>query len=207
MTRDALDYDLPSMDIGGVRTLESAFRDCEARLGRPATNIEVCEELGITLQDLYDELEQHRELTLGKFEEIEDQQAAGSEAFVRYVPYPWDEEVCFVYAQTEFDNALSRAVNTLPRNEQLVLYLRYRQNLTCRKIAALIGLSETRVALIHTTAMLRVRPKLVELREREPKFMPESRADSGHLQALQIPLLSQESTLAAALQHQLPGAA
>ncbi len=204
MTRDPLDSDIPLMDIGGVRTLESAYRDCEERLGRPATNIEVCEELGITLQDLYDELEHHRELTLGKYEEIEDTQPGSAETFVRYVPFTWDEEVCYVYAQSDFSNALSRAVNTLPRNEQLVLYLRYRQNLSLKKIAALIGLSETRVALIHTTAMLRVRPKLSALRDQGSRIMQDNRACSRHLQALRIPSLSQESTLAAALSINCP---
>jgi len=157
------------MDRPGLRMLENAYRNCETKLGRPATNIEVCEELGITLQDLYALLEQYRGLKLGQFEEIEVQEADGTDVQIRYAPFAPDEEDCHVCAQADFRNSLSLAVNALPKNEQLVLFLRYRQKLSAAEIAARLGLSEARVAQIHTTAMLRIRPKLLEIRGREPQ--------------------------------------
>lgn len=169
MTKGALNSDLSLMDRPGVRMLENAYRNCEIRFGRPATNIEVCEELGITLQDLYAQLEQCRGLKLGQFEEIEVQAAGGADVQIRYAPFAPDEEDCHVCAQADFRSSLSLAVNALPKNEQLVLFLRYRQKLSVTEIAARLGFSEARVAQIHTMAMLRIRPKLLEVRGREPQ--------------------------------------
>lgn len=169
MTEGALDPDLSLMNRHGIRILENAFRSCEIKLGRPATNIEVCEKLGITLQDLYGELERYRGLKLGRFEEIEVQEAGGADVQIRYAPFAPDDEDCLVCAQADFCSTLNIAVNALPKNEQLVLFMRYRQKLSLAEIAARLGFSEARVAQIHTTAMLRIRPKLLEVRAREPQ--------------------------------------
>lgn len=158
--------DLLAGRCAGVRALENAFRDCEARLGRPATNVDVCEELGITLEDLYEHLERYRGLNLGRFDEIGSQAPDETSLSVRYVPFPRDEEISYIYPASEFRRGLTDAVNALPKNEQLVVYLRYRQKLSWAEIAASFGLSESRVAQIHTTAMLRIRPKLLDLHER-----------------------------------------
>jgi len=153
-----------SMRGDGVQALERAYRDCETRFGRPATDVEVCEELGIELQDFYQQLERYRWLRLGKIERVERPGSGKTEAFVRYVPFTWDQEVCYEFSETEFRTSLSQAINALPRNELLVLVLRYGKRLTLAKIADLFGFSKNRVAQIHTSAILRIRPKLHELR-------------------------------------------
>ena len=56
-----LAYDTESVLIGRkneVRRLEKVFKDCEIRYGRPATNLEVCEDLGINLRELYELLDE-----------------------------------------------------------------------------------------------------------------------------------------------------
>jgi len=165
MTEDAVTADVFAATYeGGVRALEKAFRDCEIRLGRPATNVEVCEELGITLRDLYEQLERYRRLNIGNVQEVQSQTGSGSERLVKYVPFTeLDEEISYLFGQAEFRDSLNHAVNALPKNEQLVVCLHYRQRLTLVEIAAKIGISESRVAQIHTTAMLRMRPKLLEI--------------------------------------------
>ena len=169
MTKDKLNSDLLLMDRHGIRILENAYRHCEIRLGRPPTNIEVCKELGITLQDLYGELERYRSLTLGKSEEIAGQEAGRADVLIRYAPFAPDDADCHLYAQADFRSTLNLAVNALPKNEQLVLFLRYRQKLSVAEIAERLGFSEARVAQIHTMAMLRVRPKLLAVQAREPQ--------------------------------------
>ena len=160
-------FQSPTRDAG-VRALESAFIDCESRNGRPATSLEICEELGIPLQTLFGLLEGCRELNLGKIEEIQPQEGEGRKDLVKYMPYGQDESIFYVYARSEFRRSLTRAVEALPKNEQLVFLLRYRQRLSMADIAGIVGFSETRVAQIHTTAMLRIRPKLLGLEACSP---------------------------------------
>lgn len=163
--------DFSLMYRDGVQALESAYRDCETRMGRPATEVEVCEALGITLRELYEQLERYRWLKLGKFEKIEHKESGRSEVLVSYVPFMWDEKIRYTYTETEFRTGLNQAVGALPKNEQLVVLLRYRQKLSFAEIAALAGFSKLRVAQIHTSAMLRIRPKLLELQERGTSTM------------------------------------
>jgi RNA polymerase sigma factor FliA len=165
MTENAVTADVfPATYEGGVRVLEKAFRDCEVRLGRPATNVEVCEELGITLRELYEQLERYRGLNIGNVERAQSHSGSESERVVKYLPFAQPgEQISYLFGQTEFHENLNQAVNTLPKNEQLVVYLHYRQRLNLAEIAARIGISEGRVAQIHTTAMLRMRPKLLEI--------------------------------------------
>jgi hypothetical protein len=39
------------------------------------------------------------------------------------------------------------------------------------EISGMVGFSEARVAQIHTTAILRIRPKLLELRAKDPQVV------------------------------------
>lgn len=164
MWQGAVESDLFAISHeAGLRELENAFRRCEERAGRPATNLEVCEELGITLAEFYRLLERYRGLSLGRFEEIASADAEDGGGLVKYVPHAHDDEIYYLYSKSELRDALSRAFDALPKNEQLVVSLLYHHRLKTAEIAGIVGFSEARVAQIHTTAMLRMRPKLLAL--------------------------------------------
>jgi RNA polymerase sigma factor for flagellar operon FliA len=150
-------------NLSEIRALEKAYRDCELRLGRPATNDEVCEELGITSEFLLEKLHNNRELNLGKIEDINQSEANESNVSIKYVPFFGESEVSFVYKKSEFCHALREAFNSLPKNEKLIVFFHYQQKQSLPEIAASLGFSESHVAEIHTTAMLRIRPKLLDL--------------------------------------------
>ena len=156
----------PSVSEIGRKALETAFRNCEARLGRPATNLEVCEELGLSLRELYALLDRFRGVGLGCIDDLE---SAGDNidpvSQIKYVPDPEDLQSSYVCPRTEFQIAIARAFETLPKNEKLVVSLYHNEELTMQEIAQIFGISETRVAQIHTTAMLRIRGKLQSFNE------------------------------------------
>src|SRR5437867_10596363 len=52
------------------KELERAHNELEQRLGRPAGDKEVCEEMGISLSDLYELVDAIKGLNLGSFNEI-----------------------------------------------------------------------------------------------------------------------------------------
>jgi RNA polymerase sigma factor for flagellar operon FliA len=145
----------------GRALLERAYRDCEMRQGRPATNLEVCDELGLSLRELYALLDLHRGIGLGC---VSDLDPAGVEdegdVRIRYVPDPDQAESSNVYSKSEFRVAMVHAIEALPKNEKLVVSLYHNEDLTMKEIARIFGISESRVAQIHTTAMLRIRGKL-----------------------------------------------
>jgi len=149
----------------GRRDLEKAFRDCESRLGRPATNLEICEELGLGLKELYSLLDLQRGIGLGCMDDYEPVSETETGQLIKYVPDPSAVECFSIYPKAEFRYALAQAIETLPKNEKLVVSLHHNEELSMQEIAKIFGISETRVAQIHTTAMLRIRGKLHSLVE------------------------------------------
>ena len=61
---------------------------------------------------------------------------------------------------------LNEAIDSLPERERLVMSLYYYEEFTMKQIGALLGVNESRVSQIHTSATLRLRgsPGLPELR-------------------------------------------
>jgi len=60
-------------------------------------------------------------------------------------------------------NELAAAIETLPKNEQLILSLYYYEELTMKEIGSIMGYTESRISQLHHRAILR-------LRTRWPKF-------------------------------------
>ena len=133
-------------------------------MGRPATNLEVCDELGLNLRRLNAWLDQYRGIGLGCTEDFPSTgDDGGSGPLIKYVPDPANAECFCVYSKSEFRIAMARAIEALPKNEKLVVSLYHNEDLTLREIGKIFGISEMRVAQIHTTAMLRIRGKLRSL--------------------------------------------
>ena len=156
----------PVLPENGLRALEKAFRDCEARLGRPATNMEVCDELGLSLREFYVLLDLHKGIGLGSMNDFEPADGdAGLGPRIKYVPDPEKAESFRVCSKSGFRIAMAHALEALPKNEKLVVSLHHNEDLSMQEIAEIFGISELRVAQSHATAMLRIRGKLQDLDE------------------------------------------
>lgn len=157
------DSDREDRERARVR-LERAFRDCEAREGRPATNLEICGELGLTLREFYALLETQRGIGLGRLDELVSENLhENPDPLVRYAPDAEKKECFGLYPKSLFRAAMEGAIEGLPKNEKLVVSLHHNEGVAMKEIAQIFGISEMRVAQIHTTAMLRIRSKLQAL--------------------------------------------
>jgi RNA polymerase sigma factor FliA len=143
------------------KDLERVYRDLEQRLGRPATDKEVCEEMEISLDEFYELVDQIKGLNIGSFQELSGQDDdKNSEPLVKYVPDAPHLDPFFVFHKSEIQSILSTAVDTLPKKERLVVSLYYFDELTMKEIGRVLGVNESRVSQLHTKAMLRLRTKL-----------------------------------------------
>jgi len=137
------------------------YRELEQRLGRPATDKEVCEAMEITLEEFYELVDQIKGLNLGSFQELSGQDDDKSgEPLVKYVPDAPQMDPFFVFHKSEIQGILSTAIDTLPKKERLVVSLYYFDELTMKEIGKVLGVNESRVSQLHTKAMLRLRTKL-----------------------------------------------
>jgi len=148
------------------KDLEKIYHDLEQRLGRPATDKEICDEMQISLEEFYELVDQIKGLNLGSFQEIagQDDEKSG-EPLVKYAPDAPQMDPFFMFQKSEVKGILGTAIDTLPKKERLVISLYYFDELTMKEIGKVLGVNESRVSQLHTKAMLRLRSKLRKMND------------------------------------------
>jgi len=142
------------------KDIENAYHLLEQQMGRAATDEEVAEHLGITLEDLNKSLDELKGVTLGAFVETGDDE--GGENLISFVPDPDAEDPSVTLHSRELKALLREAVDKLPTKERFVVQLYYFDELTMKEIGTLLNITESRVSQLHTKSMLRLRGKLKE---------------------------------------------
>ena len=143
------------------KDLEKVYAELQQRLGRPATDEEVCEEIGGDMEQLHALVDQLNGLSIGSFEDIGARREDGSgESFVNYYPDDGDNDPYMKFERGEVGAVLGEAIETLPERERLVLSLYYYEEFTMKEIGAVLGVNESRVSQLHTKATLRLRSRL-----------------------------------------------
>jgi RNA polymerase sigma factor for flagellar operon FliA len=142
------------------RDLERAYGHLELRYGRPATDEEVCAEMGQSLQEFQGLLDQLNGLTIGSFDSPAESEEGGK--LIDYYPDPEQDPHARLAAE-QLVRTLSQAIDQLPEKERLVISLYYLEELTMKEIGALLGVNESRISQLHAKATLRLRGKLKSL--------------------------------------------
>lgn len=142
-----------------VRDLQRAYATLEGRLGRPATEDEVAQELGLTRAELEQRLHEAASTSLVSLEGLWAAEAKEGPVLSslpdREAPDPvemmeWEEK----------KEALARAIDRLPPREKTIISLFYYEGLTLKEIARLLKVSPGRVSQLHAQAMLRLKGAL-----------------------------------------------
>lgn len=140
--------------------LRRAYGRLEGILGRPPTDEEVAEELGVES----DELERLvTEVARGSVLSLDDLVAGVGEGnpLSETIPTTDADGPQRSQERTEARRRLAEAIDALPEREKLVVALYYYNELTLKEIGRVIGVTEQRVSQIHTKAMLRLSHKLL----------------------------------------------
>jgi RNA polymerase sigma factor FliA len=82
-----------------------------------------------------------------------------------YIPGSPEEDPLFRCLKGELKQRLADAIEELPERERLVLTLYYFEELTMKEIGLTLGVVESRVSQIHSTAVLRLRVALAALQK------------------------------------------
>lgn len=135
-----------------IRKYETAVGALEARLGRSASNHEIAEELGITMDELH-----ALELQLNVATVIPLDEFVKAEKPSSVMGDP-SSSVEFV----ELKETLAAAIDQLPEKERLVVSLYYYEELTMKEISLIMHLSEARICQLHTKAVMRMRGFLAQ---------------------------------------------
>lgn len=147
------------------RAVEEAIRTATQQLGRAPSEQEIAAAMGLDLPDYQQLLGDLKGLEIGSLN-IERTEDSGDEELT-YVPGNPEEDPLFRCLRGEMKQKLADAIDELPEKERLVLTLYYFEELTMKEIGLTLGVVESRVSQIHSSAVLRLRTALSSLRSRQ----------------------------------------
>ncbi len=156
------------------RAVEEAIRSLTQRLGRAPGEAEIAREMELSLSEFQLLLGDLKGLEIGSLH-MERTEDSGDQELA-YIPGSPDEDPLFRCLKGEMKQRLADAIEDLPERERLVLTLYYFEELTMKEIGLTLGVVESRVSQIHSTAVLRLRIALAGL-QREGK--PAERVREG----------------------------
>jgi RNA polymerase sigma factor for flagellar operon FliA len=140
------------------RAVEEAIRSLSATLGKAPTESEVAKEMGLDLNTYQQLLGELSGLELSSLNATPSEEA-GTETMALIPAGPEDDP--FLQCQSsEMRRLLAEAIAELPERERLVLTLYYYEELTMREVGATMGVVESRVSQLHSSAMARLRVAL-----------------------------------------------
>jgi RNA polymerase sigma factor FliA len=156
------------------RAVEEAIRAVTQRAGRAPLEQEIAAEMELTLAEYQALLGDLKGLEIGSLH-MERSEDSGDEE-LSYIPGSPDEDPLFRCLKGEMKQRLVDAIDELPEKERMVLTLYYYEELTMKEIGLTLGVVESRVSQIHSSAVLRLRVALASLRSRDSVEVPKLRS-------------------------------
>lgn len=163
--RGAILDSLREMDWGSrlirqkARRMEEAIARLAVKFGRQPEEDEIAAELGVTLKELHDTALRVDGLRLVGQEVSAFYDRSETQDLVESAPSPDEgpDELCL---RSQIRDQLAEAIETLNEKEQMVISLYYKEELTMKEIAAVLGIGESRVCQIHSLAIPKLRSAL-----------------------------------------------
>jgi RNA polymerase sigma factor FliA len=149
------------------KDLEHVCWDLEQRLGRPASDTEVCEEMEISLDKFYELAAKIKNLNMDSFWEPSGQDGDQNSKQLLNVPDASHLDQFFDFHKSEIKSILRTFIDTLPKRERLVVSLYYFDELTMKEIGRNLNVNESRVSQLHTKAIVRLRTKLIKMKAQD----------------------------------------
>ena len=140
-----------------AKQIEAAIAAAEQVYQRLPTEEEIAAQLGISLAEYREWLVEIRGLNVTSLEHAP---GTPGKDLLHYVADAACSLPSALLERSELERILAEGIDRLPEIERTVLSLYYRDELTLREIATVIGLHESRVSQLKSQAILRLRTDL-----------------------------------------------
>jgi len=140
------------------REIEAAVHKLEQQLGRAPQESEIAKAMDLSLADYQELLGKVRGTQLVYLEDM-----SGDDGDADYLDRhvaDADENPFAQLQDRRMREALVAAIKTLPEREQYVMSMYYEHDMNLKEIAAVLGVTESRVCQLHSQCIARLRVKL-----------------------------------------------
>jgi RNA polymerase sigma factor for flagellar operon FliA len=142
------------------RTIETAVHKLEQKLGRAPSETEIAAEMGMKLTEYQELLGKVRGTQLVYLEDMSGDD--GDEDFLDRHMVDADANPLGRLSDGKMREALVAAIENLPQREQYVMSMYYEHDMNLKEIAAVLGVTESRVCQLHSQSIARLRTRMRE---------------------------------------------
>ncbi|GAB7140154.1 FliA/WhiG family RNA polymerase sigma factor [Deferribacterales bacterium RsTz2092] len=148
---------LSRTDRRKVREVEEMVNKLKVKLGRQPSILEVAERLGVDEESVHGIMMLGGQHVVRLDNPIDEGGPSLADTVAGTTASPEDEAI-----RNSLINALTVVIDSLPSNERTVVSLRYFEDLNMKEIAEVLGVTESRVSQLHSSALVRARKRLKE---------------------------------------------
>jgi RNA polymerase sigma factor for flagellar operon FliA len=153
----AIDW-VPRLVRTKANILEERYRELEAALGRRPTDVELAQQLGMSLEQLDDFVKEASAITVVSL--TEKWQDNDQDKSVRTIDLLEDRRQDGPIEELQRKDVMEVLSKELTVKERMIVILYYFEELTMREIGLTLDLSESRVCQLHSRIVARLRAKL-----------------------------------------------
>ena len=138
-----------------TKDLEKAYNELENELGRSATDEEMAEKMGVSVDEFQKKIQNVAAYSIVSLDDLLEQkrEVIPEEDYL-------DNNPDSIVEHKEIKNIVADAIALLPEKEKKVIALYYYEELTYKEIGKILNISESRVSQIHTKAIIRLKNKV-----------------------------------------------
>ena len=142
------------------KDIERAVQRLEQRLGHSPLESEIAQEMDMSLQDYQSLLGKVRGTQLVYLEDMSRGDSDEGEGFLDRHFADTSVDPVNLLRDQRIRTALVGAINTLPEREQYIMSMYYEHDMNLKEIAAVLGVTESRVCQLHSQSIARLRAKM-----------------------------------------------
>ena len=147
---------LPSAVQRQIRMARELSRRIAQQTGTPPTDEQLAEQLGLSLEDVYDLFESARAQHFVSMDALAQEQPALGELLAVADTATPDSQL----EKAELLDKLTEALQGLDERRLQIILLYYHQHLTMKQIADLLEITESRVSQLHASALFKLSAEL-----------------------------------------------
>ena len=142
-------------------SVDKVVQTLQAKLSRSPEDEEVAEEMGISLDQFHDTLNETKSIPIFSLEDLGIAKESGEQqSLLDCLAGKADADPQTQIRLIELKEIIAKAIDALPEKERLMVSLYYYEELTMKEIGAVLEITESRVSQIHSKAVYRLRTKL-----------------------------------------------